>query len=76
MRMLQGPLGALLVLAVLVWLGMAVSVATMLRKAGVPPARAYLVCLAVWPLVLRRVRELRGTADTEMPGSRTAAGGE
>jgi hypothetical protein len=64
MRMLQGPLGALLVLAVLVWLGMAVSVATLLRRAGVPAARAYLVCLAVWPLVLRRVRELRG-ADVD-----------
>jgi hypothetical protein len=61
---LQGPLGAMLGLAVLVWLGMAISVATLLRRADVPAARAYLVCLALWPLVLRRVRQLRAAPPT------------
>jgi hypothetical protein len=64
MSVLQGPLGAMLGLAVLVWLGMAISVATLLRRADVPAARAYLVCLALWPLVLRRVRQLRAAPST------------
>ena len=59
MSVLQGPLGAMLGLGVLVWLGMGVSVATLLRRADVPAGRAYGASLLLWPLVLRRLRQLR-----------------
>jgi hypothetical protein len=65
---LQGPLVAVAVLGVLVWLGMGVSVGTMLRRAEVPPLRAYVASLLLWPLLVRRMRQLRG------PDAQDAAG--
>lgn len=59
MSLLRGPLGGLLALAVLVWLGMAVSTASLLHRVGVPAVRAYGTCLLAWPLVARRVRQLQ-----------------
>lgn len=57
---------ALLALLGLVWLGMAVSTATLLRRAAVPGPRAWAASLLAWPLVLRRLREL----DDETDGQR------
>jgi hypothetical protein len=72
MRLFQGPLGALLGLALLVWFGMGISTATVLRRAEVPTARAYAVCLLAWPLVLRRLRQLREDAGAATPGPEEA----
>lgn len=58
--MLRGPLTAMAALAALVWLGMGISTATLLRRAEVPAVRAWPAALLAWPLVLRRVRHLGG----------------
>ena len=58
--MLRGPLTALLALSLLVWVGMGVSTATLLRRAGVPGVRAWTVALVAWPAVLRRIRRPPG----------------
>jgi hypothetical protein len=55
---LGGPLTALVVLGVLVWVGMGVSTATLLRRAGVAVLRAWVVALVAWPAVLLRIRRL------------------
>ena len=57
--MIRGPVVALVALALLVWVGMGVSTATLLRRAQVPAARAWPLALAAWPLVLWRVRGRR-----------------
>lgn len=58
--MVREPVIVLVVLGALVWLGMGVSMATVLRRAGIAPLRAWLIGLLAWPLVLRRVRQMRG----------------
>jgi hypothetical protein len=55
----RGPVIALLALLLLVWVGMGVSTATLLRRAEVPSSRAWPLALVAWPLVLWRVRGLR-----------------
>jgi hypothetical protein len=65
---LQGPLVAVAVLGVLVWLGMGVSVGTMLQRAEVPPLRAYAASLLLWPLLVRRMRQLRRPEEHDAPG--------
>lgn len=57
---LGGPLTALAVLGVLIWVGMGVSTATLLRRAGVAVPRAWAVAVLAWPAVLFRIRRLRG----------------
>ena len=54
------PLIALTALAVLVWLGMGASTATLLRRAGAPVGRALALSLVAWPLVLWRLRRPPG----------------
>jgi hypothetical protein len=70
---LQGPLVAVAVLAVLVWLGMGVSVGTMLQRAEVPPLRAYVASLLLWPVLVRRMRQHR-PPDARDPSSDPGAG--
>jgi hypothetical protein len=55
---LGGPLTAFVVLAVLVWVGMGVSTATLLQRAEVPALRAWTLALVAWPAVLFRIRRL------------------
>ena len=55
---LLGLLTVVVVLGLLIWVGMGVSTATLLRRAEVPAGRAWALSLLAWPVVLFRIRRL------------------